>query len=621
MDIVEVKSYIDDCHAEGKTRLETVTLVSTLPINGESVEAFEYIDLVYQVDQTFNLTDIGNAERLMSQHGSNIRFCYDRNRWLFWRGTHWAWDNGDEIMRLAQKTVRTIYEEAAREEDKDTRKKLAEWAKTSESNSRVNAMVAQAQPLAAIRLDKLDADYWLLNCQNGTVNLHTGQLQSHNKLDYQTILCPTEYQVDMPTPLWDSFLLRTCKDNAELVGYLQRAMGYCLTGDTREQILFFIHGPGQNGKTTFLETFSEILGAYGTQANIEMFLSQYKPSTSGHSEDIANLAGKRLIIASEIEDGRRLATAKLKQMTGGEKIRASHKYEREFEYQVTYKIWLNGNHKPDILDTTYSIWRRVKLILLDVIIPPKERDRKLREKLRAEYPGILAWAVKGCLEWQKNGLDDPLAVRNAVEDYRHEQDPLADFFLDKCFLNQYDAECVVAHKDLFTAYQQWCSNNSIDPVSTRVFARRLKEKQDIQPFTSHGQKKWRYIRLLKDDEVPQVDESLRVDEVDKVDKLPETLHTRGIIPESLGKSSPSSTREAKFDLFSSTQQPQKQYNSRLEGRSSTQKTIDNSEKLENSENSDDNSDLPDCPICDENQWEFTPDGKLRCQQCGNVLEL
>ena len=584
MELPEIKRLIEDCHTQGKTRLETVTFISTLPINGEASDAFEYIDIVYETAQAYNLTDLGNAERLIAQYGSNIRFCYDRNKWLIWKGTRWQWDDEGEILRLAQKVARTIYEEAAHEENDDYRKSIAKWAHTSESNQRINAMVAQAQPLRAIRLDHLDNNYWLLNCQNGTVNLRTGALQPHDKHDYMTLICPSEYDPELPHPVWDSFLNRICKDNQELIGYLQRCAGYSITGDTREQILFFIHGPGQNGKTTFLETLGELLGAYGTQANIEMFLSQFKPASAGHSEDVASLAGKRLVIASEIEDGRRLATAKLKQMTGGEKVRASHKYEREFEYQVTYKIWLNGNHKPDILDTTYSIWRRVKLILLDVVIPPEERDRKLREKLKAEYPSILAWVVQGCLDWQKIGLDDPLVVSNAVADYRHEQDVLAEFFSSKCFLNPADAECVVSHKELFTAYQVWGGENSIDPISSRLFSRRLKEKSGIQKIASHGQIKWRYIRLLKENEVEQ-----RVDEVDKVDDLPKTLfHEENLAesPENPPTTTPSSTPR--------------------DWGSSTPSTIPET--------------LPDCPECQQNEWVFLTTGEIQCP-CGHILEV
>jgi P4 family phage/plasmid primase-like protien len=451
----------------------------------------------------FRRTDLGNAERLIAACGKDIRYSYERKSWLIWRGTHWQWDAGGEIMKLAQKAVRKIYAEAAEEENEDERKKTADWAKASESNQRLNAMVTQTQPLVSIRPDELDANYWVLNCKNGTVDLKTGELHPHNPVDYLTMICSVDYDADAPHPLWDKFLARVTAENTSLISYMQKCMGYSLTGETKEQVLFFIHGPGQNGKSTFMDTFIEILGPYATQANIEMFLAQYKPSSSGHNEDVANLAGKRLVVASEIEEGRKLAVPKIKQMTGGERVRASHKYEHEFEYQVTYKIWLNGNHKPEITDTTFSIWRRVKLLPLPVIIPPEERDRNLRHKLRLEYAGILAWAVQGCLDWQQEGIEDPLVVSTAVEDYRQESDILGDFIRAKCFPSPHDAECVVSQKDLYAAYQSWCGENSIDAVTSRTFAKRLREKGSIKKFISMGQLKWRYIRLLKENEEPQ----------------------------------------------------------------------------------------------------------------------
>lgn len=551
----------------------------------EALPFWEPAEQTVKQSEGFKRTDLGNAERLLAQYGEVVRYSYDRKMWLIWKGTHWQWDAGGEIMRMAQKTVRSIYEEAAHEDDDDERKKIADWAKASESNQRINAMVAQAQPLVAVRMDSLDANYWLLNCKNGTVDLKTGELRPHSKEDYQTLLCPVEYHPENPHTVWDSFLTRVCNAKDDVITYLQSCIGYSLTGDTQEQVLFFAHGGGQNGKSTFLDTFIEILGPYSAQANIEMFLTSFKQGGAGHSEDVANLAGKRLVVASEIEEGRRLAVPKLKQMTGGERVRASHKYEHEFEYQVTYKIWLNGNHKPEITDTTFSIWRRVKLIPFDVTIPPSERDKKLREKLRAEYAAILAWAVQGCINWQQRGLDDPTAVSQAVADYRQEQDILGDFFHARCFLNPHDAECVVSHKELYTAYQSWCSENSVDPVSARTFAKRLKEKRSIRKYQSSGQLKWRFIRLLKEKEGQQ--ESMTVDEVVEVDDFPKSLfHEENQLKKGC-EPPPSPTSSTVSETPSST--------------SSTVKWT-----------------IPagSCPDCDEEEWGFRDDGSPYCTNCG-----
>ncbi len=576
LDMPDGKKDITDWIEAGLTKEEFSAKIQGLPFWEPQPQA--------QRVEGFKRTDLGNAERLLAQNGEIVRYSYDRKMWLIWKDTHWQWDAGGEIMRMAQKAVRKIYEEAAAEDDDDERKKIADWAKTSESNQRINAMVAQAQPLVAIQLDTLDANYWLLNCKNGTIDLKTGELRPHNKQDYQTLLCPVDYNPTAQRPVWDTFLARVCKDNVDLMAYLQRTIGYSLTGDTQEQVLFFAHGGGQNGKSTFLDTFIEILGPYSAQANIEMFLTSFKQGSAGHSEDVANLAGKRLVVASEIEEGRRLAVPKLKQMTGGERVRASHKYEHEFEYQVTYKIWLNGNHRPEITDTTYSIWRRVKLIPFDVTIPAGERDKKLREKLRAEYPSILAWAVQGCIDWQQHGIEDPTAVSKAVADYRQEQDILGDFFHARCYLDPHDAECTVSHKDIYTAYQNWCSENSVDPVGARAFAKRLKEKRNIRKWESHGQLKWRFVRLLKEGEDQQ--DVKGVDEVDQVDDFPKSLfHEENQLKKG---GEPATTPTPSTQSVNATSTP------------STLKPV---------------PDHP-CPTCNADDWGVHETGNYYCLNCG-----
>ncbi len=535
------------------------------------------------IPTTHNRTDLGNAERLMSLYGDDIRYCYERRLWLIWQGTHWQWDYGGEIMRLAQKTVRTIYEEAAHEDDEDERKKLADWGKTSESNMRLNAIVAQAEPLAKISLDRLDANYWLFNAQNGTIDLHTGELRPANKEDYLTVVAPVEYIPTAQSNLWDQFLNRIFDNNKNLITYLQRCIGYTLTGNTSEQTLFFCYGSGMNGKSTFLNVFMDVMAPYAAQADIEIFLSSFKPSKSGHSEDIASLAGKRFVAASEIEEGRRLAVPKLKHLTGGERIRASHKHEREFEYEVTYKIWLNSNHKPDITDTTYSIWRRVKLIPFNVVIPVAEQDKRLREKMKNEYPAILAWAVQGCLDWQQSGLAEPREVTQAVAEYRQEQDVLSDFLKACCVLEPRNAECVISHKGIYAGYEKWCEGNSMDPVTSRTFSRRLKEKDTARKFISGGQMKWRFIRLLREGEEPP-----KVDEVDIVDEFPSYSIIKENIENNIGKpptSATSSTPQLPLSSTLSTKENPGQYP------------------------------IHPCPKCGA-EWALSSKGQYYCSECG-----
>jgi putative DNA primase/helicase len=440
----------------------------------------------------FNLTDLGNAERLIGYYGEMLHYCYERKRWLVWNGKVWEWDAGDRVAALAKLAVRNIYHEAGDELDEKRRKDIANHAARSEFDPRLTGMInlAQSETGVPIKLTELDSNHWLFNCLNGTIDLKTGKLLPHQKEDLIMVLVPIDYAPDARCDLWLKFLEQVTGGDTDLVSYLQRAVGYSLTGDTRSQTMFFLYGLGSNGKSTFITTIRKLTGGYGAKANTSLFMAKEKNS-GGPSEDLANLQGKRFVMASEIEDGRRLAVVLIKEMTGGELIRADRKYEHEIEFQPVHKIWLVGNHKPVIIDTTLSIWRRVKLIPFTVTIGNKEIDPELPVRLEAELPGILVWAVKGCMEWQKYGLREPKAVTNATFDYRHEQDILGDFIDDCCLLKPTAA---VSKHELKAAYEEWCNNSGNQPVSQKTIRTRLIER-GITEGKSGGTRYWKGITL------------------------------------------------------------------------------------------------------------------------------
>lgn len=442
----------------------------------------------------FNLTDMGNAERLVSRYGKILHYCYERKRWLVWDGKAWEWDAGNKVAALAKLAVRKIYHEAGNEADEKKRKGIASHAAKSESDPRLTGMInlAQSEPNISIKLTDLDTNQWLFNCLNGAVDLRSGELLPHRKEDLMTVLVPIEYNPNARCDLWMQFMERVTGSNIDLITYLQRAVGYSLTGDTRSQTMFFLYGLGSNGKSTFITLIRKLTGGYGAKANTSLFMTKDKNS-GGPSEDLANLQGKRFVTASEIEDGRRLAVVLIKEMTGGEAIRADRKYEHEIEFQPVHKIWLVGNHKPVITDTTLSIWRRVKLIPFTVTIANEEIDPNLPAKLESELPGILVWAVRGCLEWQRCGLGEPKAVTNATSDYRHEQDILGDFIDDYCLLK---TTAAVPKHDLKTAYEEWCNSTGSQPVSQKTFRARLIER-GITEGKSGSTRYWRGVVLLK----------------------------------------------------------------------------------------------------------------------------
>lgn len=425
-------------------------------------------------DLNFSCSDMGNAERMMHYMNGDVKFCPTRKKWLFWTGNLWEWDFGHVIELMAKGCVRNIYKEAADTLDDERRNELVKWALKSESERAIKAMVElfKSEPHIIVELSELDTDTYQLNCLNGTIDLRNGVLQEPKKDDFITRIIPVKYDLDAVCPLWDKFLGQVTGGDEDLQDYIQRAIGYSLTADTSHQALFFLYGLGNNGKSTFLTTLRKLLGPYAQRAATDTFMMNDKYS-GGPKESLADLVGKRFVTASELEDGKRLAVSLVKDLTGGETIKADRKYEHAFEFAPTFKIWLSGNHKPTITDTTLSIWRRVKLIPFTVTIPDNDIDPELSLKLENEFPGIFKWCIVGALKWRKDGLSEPSAVKNAVNQYRSDSDILHDFLEDCCnFGNDYS----VTKAELRSKYEEWAKENHIDTVTQRTFKSRLIEK-------------------------------------------------------------------------------------------------------------------------------------------------
>jgi putative DNA primase/helicase len=277
--------------------------------------------------------------------------------------------------------------------------------------------VSQGYPVIP---EHLDQDPWLFNVENGTIDLKTGELRPHERGALITKLAPVQYDREAECPTWWKFLMRIFNGNLALIEFLQKAVGYALTGSTREQCLFFLHGLGANGKSTLLEIIHTLLGDYAHRTSSETFLIK---KSGGIPNDVAALRGARLVGAVEVESGRRLAEVLIKEMTGGDRISARFLHAEWFDFKPEFKIFLAANHKPVIRGTDHAIWRRIHLIPFNVQIPKPEQDRDLPEKLKAELPGILNWALEGCQMWQLYGLEPPAEVQAATQDYREEMDP------------------------------------------------------------------------------------------------------------------------------------------------------------------------------------------------------
>lgn len=420
----------------------------------------------------FKTTDMGNGQRLATWYGNAIRYCDDWGGWLVWDGKRWAIDKTCRIEWLAKQAVRGIYAEAARCEDDAIRKGLGAWARKSESGVRRREMVkaARSEPGIAIMPEALDADPWVLNVNNGLIDLRTGELQPHKRETLVTKLAPVDYDSAAECPRWTEFLDKIMASDTDMIEFLQRAIGYTLTGDVSERALFILHGTGDNGKSTMLETIRAMLGDYAMSAEAKTFTTGNKRAASS---DIARLKGARLVTASESERGDKLAEALVKQLTGGDRRTARFNRQDEIEYTPTDKPWIATNHKPEVKGTDPAIWNRIKLIPFAVTIPKDKQDKKLRAKLETELPGILAWAVRGCLDWQKRGLAIPEPVTEATQGYRLESDTLGRFIADRCVVHE-NAKSTL--KDLYSDYMAWCIDTGEANMTKREFSAALSER-------------------------------------------------------------------------------------------------------------------------------------------------
>ncbi|WP_350300619.1 phage/plasmid primase, P4 family [Peribacillus frigoritolerans] len=420
----------------------------------------------------FHLTELGNAERIVYYHGDNIRYCNELE-WLIWNGKQWQEDSKRNIEALAAKTLRGLYQESKTEEDRYRAKQLNDWAKKCEKRAiRINSIL-DVRPMVSIKKKDLDAHKFLFNCDNGVIDLKTGELSPHDRDLLFTKISPIEYKKDAKCPNWigfleSIFLTPEGKPDFELIGFLQKAIGYSFTGVTKEQIMFFLFGNGRNGKSTFINTIQDLLGDYGRQTNSDTFLK--KKNDSGINNDVARLDGARFVSAVESEEGQQLSESLVKQITGGEKMSARFLRQEYFEFTPEFKVFFTTNHKPIIKGSDEGIWRRIKLIPFTVTIPKDKIDYDLPDKLAREMPGILRWAVEGCLKWQADGLGEPDAVRDATEEYRQDMDILGPFIDENCSIK---VNAKIEAKTLYENYTKWCYQNNEMELKNRVFYRQL----------------------------------------------------------------------------------------------------------------------------------------------------
>lgn len=446
------------------------------------------------IQEAENMTDLGNVRRFVSQHHERLRSILSKrsNPWYVWTGSHWEPDRTGEAMRLAKQTVRSIHREADSVKDEERQGALQEHAYRSEGAERIRAIVdlAKTEPEIAIREDQLDRDLWLFNMRNGTIDLQSGKKWKHKKTDYITKISPVEYDRRARAPRWESFLSEIFDGDKALIGFIKRAMGYTLTGDTREHALFFCYGKGRNGKSTFLEVFRELLADYSIQADFATFQST---RNDGPRHDLARMRGARLVTAIEAHSDRSFDETVLKQMTGGDTVTARNLYESSFEFKPQFKLWLAANHLPLVREQTEALWSRILMIPFTVVIPPHKRKKNLGLHLIKELPGILNWVLEGCQEWKRNGLMAPDTVRKAIDDYKEEYDVASEFFITRCNLS---ADEWTSRSALYQSFADWWQETrGRNPLSHTVFNRLITERSDIRPKKRGGLRGWRGIGI------------------------------------------------------------------------------------------------------------------------------
>lgn len=432
----------------------------------------------------FAETDSGNAELFAHLFGQFCRFDHQRGRWLLWKGDWWGGDADGQLYRWATEAARKRAKAGTEIDNREAAKRTFLWSKASESAGKIEATLklARAQPPIADPGKAWDTSPMLLGVANGVVNLTNGKLRRGRQEDRITVSNDIPFNEHARCPRWIQFLNEVFEDDAELIDWVHRAIGYSLTGSTREQVWFICYGKGANGKSTFLEVLQKALGDYA--GNLP-FTALMKGKEQAIPTDLASLPGKRLITASETQESAALNEARVKALTGGDTITARQLYEKQFSFVPELKLWVALNHLPAVTDTSDGFWRRVRIVGFNRQFGADARDPQLKDKLSDELPGILNWAVQGAVRWQEKGLEPPMKVMLPVLEYRNESDPLGDF-ISECCVTSPNAQ--VSAAAIYVAYSTWADKNGHrerDKMSNTAFGAKMAERYQKR-HTRHG---------------------------------------------------------------------------------------------------------------------------------------
>ena len=477
------------------------------PPNGDAADHTEPIEYLIQTscqwqestsepaglaagNTVYNFTDIGNSKRLIGWCDGSIAYISNVKKWLLWDGRNWSFKDYTQVMHKCECMIMDLYAQAAKTQDKTQRKELAGWAIKCESYAKISPMVelAKTQPDIQIDIDDLDKNTMLLGCPANTIDLSTGDILQPNRFNYITKKTTINIDLNMSCDMWQAFLIEIMDGNEEMINFLQRAIGYSLTGDTSERCIFILWGSGANGKSTLMRIIGQIMGDYSIQASTEMLMTRKQETVPN---DIARLKGTRCVTASETSTGQQFEEKLVKQLTGGDRVSARFMRSEWFDFLPTHKIWLATNHKPVIKGNDKAIWDRIRLIPFTVAIPEDRQDKHLATRLMEEAPGILAWMLKGCLAWQEHGLGMPQEVAQATKEYQAEQDSLGDWLEQCCDVGPQQS---AAGSALYKSFIDWTLENGEKPMTNNQLGGLLRDRGFERIHTRNG-KRWEGVGI------------------------------------------------------------------------------------------------------------------------------
>jgi putative DNA primase/helicase len=437
--------------------------------------AIQGIQQITANQNEFNLTDTGNAHKFVERYGNIIKYNIDNKMWMFWNGKYWQNDVYNNIKNYAEIVIEEMKLEAKGVSHEEVRKAMVKNVKRALQTSGKQAMIKEAEHLQDIPITNynFDADNYLFNCESGIIDLRSGKIQSHNKDLMLSKYSPYEVDFKNEPKLWLEFLNEIFQNDQDIIRYIQRVLGYSMTSSTREQCMFMLIGDGSNGKSLLLDIINEALGSYAATSNVDILLEKHNGNTSNLG-DVARLNGIRFVVTDEAKLGDKLNESAIKTMTSGiGKIVARFLYGNEFEFTPIMKIFMASNYKPVIRGTDHGIWRRIKVIPFNKVIPDEQQDKDLKFKLMKEMPQILGWLIKGCLLWQKVGLHEPEILKSAQHEYRSEMDVVQKWVDEVCLL---DPNYKELSRTLFENFSNYVKANKEFQLSHTMFGRNMSKK-------------------------------------------------------------------------------------------------------------------------------------------------